>query len=181
MSRLKSFLLVIILAIAAMPVAKAQERNGFAFNGGIGSSVIRDEDGVETFRGTAFGFSVGVEYRLKSNLAFGFGTFNLGKANDTIQSVDTELDVRGLEILARYYFPISERSELFGLIGAANYYVDIEPGGNNGLFGEDAWELGGGLDYYTGDSFSWRIEGRFYNGPRDESAGLLTVGFNYRF
>ncbi len=176
------FLLALLLALAPVGAgAQAPDRSGFAVHGGIGSSVVRDEDGTETFRGTAFAFSLGVEYRFTDLFALTFGTFNLGKPTDTLSGVDTQIDVRGIELLARFYFPVSERTEAYALLGSANYYVDIEPGGNNGLFGEDAWEIGGGLDIYTEESFSWRLEGRFFNGPRDESAGLLTIGLNYRF
>lgn len=159
----------------------AADRRGFAINGGIGASVIRDEDGTETFRGNAFGFNLGFEYRFTQNFALGLGTFNLGEASDTIDSIDTNIDVRGIDILARFYIPMSEKVELFALVGGANYYVDLEPGGTNGLFGDDAWELGGGVDFITDEDFSIRFEGRFFNGTRDESAGLVTVGFSYRF
>ncbi len=173
---------VLLLALAALETyAQTPDRTGFGVHGGIGASVVRDEDAAETFRGNAFGFNLGLEYRFADVFGLSIGTFSLGRPSDTLSGVDTEFDVAGIDLLARVYFPISDKAEAFALIGGANYYVDIEPGGNNGLFGEEAWELGGGVDFYRSSQFSWRLEGRFFNGPRDESAGLLTIGFNYRF
>ena len=181
MNRFTNAGLSMIILVTNVSAANAQDRSGFAVNGGIGASTVRDKDAAETFSGNAFAFSLGFEYRFTQVFALGFGTFNLGKPSDTLNSVDTEFDVRGVELLARFYFPVSEKVEVFGLIGNANYYVDIEPGGNNGLFGEEAWEAGAGIDFDTAEDFSVRIEGRYFDGPRDESAGLLTVGFSYRF
>ena len=76
--------------------------------------------------------------------------------------------------------PVSESVELFALAGSAGYTADLEPGGNNGLFGEDAFELGLGLDIGNRENFAFRLAGRYYDGPRDESGALTTIGFNYR-
>lgn len=170
----------LVILLLAMPVP-AQDRGGFAFSGGLGTSLIRDEDGAETFQGSSFAYTFGIEYRFKSRFALGFDIFDLGTADDTIQNVDTEIDVRGAEFTLRHYFGASERVEPFLMLGAAVYSADVDPGGNTGLFGEDAWMIGGGLDVYTGAAFAWRLEGRFFNGPRDESAGLITAGFIIRF
>lgn len=170
-----------VLPVLHAPNVLAQDRGGFAVNGGIGSSNVRDKDATESFQGSAFAWNLGVEYRFNRTFALGFGTFNLGKPTDTLSGVETEFDVRGIEVLARLYFPLTDKIEIFGLVGNANYYVDIEPGGNNGLFGEEAWEYGAGIDFDVTDDFSWRLEGRYYDGPRAESANLVTLGFTYRF
>ena len=179
-SRVSIVAAALVLMMLATP-ATAQDRRGFAVNGGLGSSLIRDEDGAETFQGSAFAYSFGIEYRFKINLAVGFDVFDLGTADDTVQGIATEIDVRGFEFTARQYIGGSERAEPFVLLGAAVYSADVEPGGNNGLFGEDAWVIGGGIDLYTAPTFAWRLEARFFNGPRDESAGLVTAGFSYSF
>lgn len=159
----------------------AQERSGFGISGGLGTSVIRDEDGPETFRGSSFAYSFGIEYRFQSNFALGFDVFDLGTADDTVEDVNLEIEVRGFEFSARQYFLATKHVEPYVMLGAAVYSADLEPGGNNGLFGDDAWVIGGGFDIYTARAVSWRVEARFFNGPRDESAGLLTAGFSYRF
>lgn len=179
--RVFTSVLAIFSVLSPASHVAAQDRNGFAFNAGLGASQIRDEDGAETFQGTSFAYSFGIEYRFKSRLALGFEVFDLGTADDTVQGVATEIEVRGFEFTARQYFGDAERAEPFVLLGAAVYSADVEPGGNNGLFGDDAWVVGGGIDYYFAPTFAWRFEGRFFNGPRDESAGLLTAGFVYRF
>ena len=173
--------IALVAVLFLSTISLAQDRSGFAVNGGIGTSRVEDKDTADTFNGSAFAWNLGVEYRFNQAFALGLATFNLGNPSDTLSGVDTEFDIRGLEILARFYYPVSESTELFGVLANANYYVDIEPGGNNGLFGEEAWAYGAGLDFDTGEDFSIRLEGRYYDGPRAESATLLTVGFTYRF
>ena len=171
---------VLCLLLDTSP-ACARDRSGFAVAAGIGASVIRDEDGTETFRGTAAGFTFGVEYRFVPAFGLSLATFNLGKASDVVNSVDTTIDVRGIDLQARFYFPAFDRGDAFLLVGGANYYTDIDPGVSFDPFGQGAWELGAGFDLDGSENLSLRFEGRFFNGPQDESAGLLTVGFNYRF
>lgn len=162
-----------------VPVANAGDRTGWAMSGGVGPTYLRDKDGDETFKGNDWGFILGVEYRFIPSFALGINIFNLGTANDTFGGVDTEIQVDGIDIAARIILPVSEKAELFGLIGRASYYADVDPGFSN--FGEDAWEFGAGIDIDTSEDFSIRIEGRYFDGPRDESGGLATIGFSYRF
>ena len=73
---------------------------------------------------------------------------------------------------------------MFGRIGAAVYFVDIDPGSVSfaeALFGQDAVELGLGVDFGRKERLALRIEGRYYNGGADEAGTLLLFGFNYLF
>ena len=173
-------------AIAAMLLfgsnfAYSQDREGFSINAGLGASVIRDEDGAETFRDEAFGWTIGFDYRFNENISLGMGLFSLGEGEDDFNGQLTTIEVAGFEFNGRLYLPVSEKADLFLVAGVVSYYTDINPGFSFDPFGSEAWEAGLGADFYTDENLAIRIEGRFFNGRRDESAGLLTIGFNYTF
>ena len=162
----------------------AEDKTGWGLSATIGTSQIKDKDGAETFKGNSFGLSAEVEYRFTPNLALGFGGFSLGRADDTFNAVDTEIEVRGYSLFGRVILPLSDTVDVFGRIGAANYFVDIDPGTvsfQDALFGEDAVELGLGVDFGRREKLAYRLEGRFFNGGSDETGVLLVVGVNYLF
>ena len=184
MSRYVVYATAIILLVFSAPnqaQAQNQDKHGWEIYGGIGPSVIRDEDGSETFRGTSFGFLFGGGFRFSENFALGIHGISLGEANDTIGGVDTEIEVDAVGFSARLIFPLSEKTEAYGILGGIIYDADVSPGGGFSIFGEDGWELGAGLDFATSDNLSLRLEGRYFNGQADESGGLVTFGFGYRF
>lgn len=162
-------------------VAEAQVKKGFAVNVGLGVSQVRDRDGAESFNASDIGYILGAEYRFNENFALGLNTFGLGSPEDEFNAVNTTIEVRGFDLVMRFIMPLSDGVELFALAGTAGYTADLEPGGNNGLFGEDAAEFGLGVDIGNRNNFAFRLAGRYYDGPRDESGSLITVGFNYRF
>lgn len=180
MPRYVSIIVVVVVGLT-MQAANAQNKSGFALNAGIGISQIKDRDGTESFNANAFGYIMGGEYRFNDHIALGLNVFGLGTAEDDFNSVNTKIEVRGLDLVARFILPVADSVELFALAGTAGYTADLEPGGTNGLFGEDAVELGLGLDIGGGENFAFRVAGRYYDGPRQESGALLTLGFNYRF
>lgn len=163
--------------------AQAQEvdRSGWAINAGIGSAIVRDEDGTETFRGNSFAYNTGIEYRMKNSFAIGFSYFDLGTANDTIGGVDTDISVDGVEFNLRFIFSPGQKSEFYALLGSAVYDADVSTGGSFNFFGEGAWEIGAGMDYHVNEQTAIRFQARFLNGDRDESGGFATIGFNFRF
>ncbi len=176
-------LLFFVCLVPGQP-AVAQEKSGWGVSAGIGSSRIRDKDGSDTFSGNGFGLMAEVEYRFTSNLALGFGGFSLGRADDSFGGVDTEIEVRGYELFGRLIYPASDSVDVYGRIGAANYFVDIEPGSvglDDALFGDDALEIGFGVDFSRREKLAIRLEGRYLNGGDDETGTLLVVGFNYLF
>ena len=173
-----------MLLLAASPPAMAGDNTGWGVSAGVGASMIRDEDGSETFQGNGLGLSVDIEYRFTVNLALGIGGFSLGRAEDNFGGVDTEIQVRGYELFGRVIYPVSDTVDMYGRIGAANYFVDIDPGGvsiADALFGQDAFELGFGVDFGRKEHLALRLEGRYYNGGADEAGALLLFGFNYLF
>lgn len=175
---------ILSVMISGNVAAQTGDRSGWSISAGIGASQISDEDGSETFDGNAFGFAAEVEYRFTENFALGFGGFSLGRAEDRFNSVITEIEVRGWDLFGRVIFPVSETAEIYGRLGASNYYVDIDPGSVSfvdALFGSDATELGLGIDFARTEKMAIRIEGRYFNGGSDETGGLLLVGFNYLF
>lgn len=176
--QLVAYLLAIILPLLASG-SHADEKSGWALSLGVGRSLIKDRDGIEDFRAYGFGYNWGPEYRFSKQWALGIDLFSMGRGRDTFNSVDTRIDVGGIELRARLIFPLSETVELYGRLGAAGYYTDSEPGRQN--LGEDAVTFGLGLDIDRGEHFTIRIDGRHFQGPRDESGALLTAGFNYRF
>ena len=184
-SKVKLELPLIALCLLGLSIpAHAQDKIGWGVSATLGASQIKDKDGSETFKGNGFGLSAEVEYRFTPNFALGFGGFSLGRADDTFNGVDTEIEVRGYDFFGRIIFPLSEEMDLFGRIGAANYFVDIDPGTvsfQDALFGEDAVELGLGLDFGRKENLAYRLEGRFFNGGSDETGVLLMVGINYLF
>ncbi|MGI9234548.1 MAG: outer membrane beta-barrel protein [Woeseiaceae bacterium] len=161
--------------------ASAQGKAGWAVNLGVGVSQVKDRDGTESFNANDLGFIVGGEYRFNNHFALGLNAFSLGSPEDDFNSVNTSIEVRGFDLVLRFILPVADSVDVFALAGTAGYTADLEPGGNNGLFGEDAAEYGLGLDFGTGDRFDFRLAGRYYDGPRDESGALTTAGFNYRF
>lgn len=184
MQNIRTVLVVLALAVSQPLAAQTADKTGFAVNAGLGVSVIRDEDGNDTFDANAFGYLFGIEYRFVPQFALGVNVFSLGTGEDFFDGVDTEIEVRGFDIVGRLIFPLSDSAELYGLLGAAVYDADLEPGNvvvGELLLGEDALAAGIGLDFDTTEDFSLRVEGRYYDGTRDESGGLLTVGFSYRF
>lgn len=172
---------VALLMALAASAADAQDKKGFAVNVGLGVSQVKDRDGAESFNANDFGFILGGEYRFNDHFALGLNTFNLGNPEDEFNSVNTTIEVRGFDLVMRFIMPVSDSVELFALAGSAGYTADLEPGGNNGLFGEDAAEFGLGVDIGAGDAFAFRLAGRYFDGPRQESGALITAGFNYRF
>ena len=181
MNRSSTILAIFLLSSSVTPSANAQDRTGFAINAEVGSSFINDTDGNDEFRGTSFGGIFGVEYRFIPQFALGVNFFTLGTADDDFDGTNTEIQVKGFDLVGRLILPVSEKAELFGLIGGASYFADLEPGGSNGFDGDSAWEFGAGLDYDTTPDFSIRLVGRYIRGPRDENGGLITVGMSYRF
>jgi len=172
------YFLVLLLPLLTTP-AHADEKRGWALSFGLGPSLIKDRDGNETFDGNGFGYNWGPEFRFSKRWALGMDFFSLGHARDTFNSVDTRIDVGGLELRGRLIHQLTENVEMYGRLGYAGYFADLAPGGSN--FGEGAVALGLGLDIDRGEHFSIRIDGRYLDGPRDESGALLTAGFNYRF
>ena len=177
------YVFVPLALILFVSTAQAQEddRAGWAINTGIGGAIVRDEDGSETFRGNSFAYNVGIEYRTRSNIAVGFSYFDLGTASDTIGGVDTDISVDGVDFHLRFIFLPGQKTEFYGLIGSAVYDADVSTGGSFSLFGEGAWEIGGGVDFHTSERAAIRFQARFLNGERDESGGFATIGFNWRF
>lgn len=176
--------LTFLLLLGSSNPTYAADKQGWGVSATIGISQIKDQDGTETFRGNSLGFSAEVEYRFTPNIALGIGGFSLGRASDTINAVDTEIKVRGYDLFGRIIFPLSDSVDVFGRIGAANYFVDIEPGTvsfQDALFGEDAVELGLGVDFGRSEQIAYRLEGRFFNGGKDETGVMLMFGFNYLF
>ena len=162
----------------------AEDKTGWGVSGTIGTTRIEDKDGAETFRGNGFGLSAEVEYRFTPNIALGFGGFSLGRADDTFNAVDTEIGVRGFDLFGRVILQLSDSVDMFGRIGVAHYFVDIDPSGFGfvaELFGDDAVELGLGIDFGRREKLAYRLEGRFFNGGNDESGLMLMLGVNYLF
>ncbi len=179
-----------IAVIAAMvflgttfPAYAQDERTGWGISAGIGSSRIMDKDGADEFSGAGFGLAAEVEYRFSPNIALGLGGFSLGRAEDSFGGVDTEIEVRGFSLFGRVILPVSDSFEIYGRVGSATYFVDIDPGtvSLDDLFGEDAVELGVGFDFGRKENMAFRLEGRYYNGGSDETGTQLLVGFNYLF
>lgn len=175
-------LLFTLCAVFISPAqAQTPARTGWGISAGLGASQVKDVDSGDTFEGNSFAFSLEGEYRFNEYFALGLGTFNLGESTDTFNSVSTDLKVRGLSLFGRAIYPASDTVDVYARIGNANYYADLEPGLSNGLFGDDALALGLGADIGNLDEFAFRIEGQYFNGSRDESGAMATVGFSYRF
>lgn len=175
---------IIALLLATSLPAIAADNTGWSISGGVGASTIRDKDGSETFQGSGLGLAIDVEYRFTTNFALGIGGFSLGRAEDNFGGVDTEIQVRGYDVFGRVIYPVSDTVDIFGRVGAARYFVDIDPGGvslADALFGQDAFELGFGVDFGRKEHLALRLEGRYYNGGADEAGALLLFGFNYLF
>ena len=173
--------MLFVALLAVSNTAHAQDKSGWEIHGGIGPTVIRDEDGSETFRGSSFGFVFGGGYRFNDHFALSLNIMSLGEGDDTIASVPTTIDVRAIGLSGRIILPVSEKVEIFGLIGNISYNADVDPGCCSNPFGSEAWEFGGGVDFATSENFSIRIAGRYYQGRRDETGGIATAGFSWRF
>jgi len=174
----------LLLTLGATDAVSATDRTGWSVSAGVGASTIEDKDGDDTFDGNSVGFAAEVEYRFTPNFALGIGGFSLGSDNDMFAGEDTEISVRGFDISGRLIFPLSDSTELFGRLGAANYYVDVEPGFvdlADTLFGSDATELGIGIDFLRRNKAAVRVEYRYYNGGSDETGALLLLGLNFLF
>jgi len=170
--------ILVVVAFLSVP-SHADEKRGWGLSFGVGPSLMRDQDGTETFEGNGFGYNWGPEFRFSKRWALGMDFFSLGSAEDMFNSVETTIDVGGLELRGRLIFQLSENVELYGRLGFASYFADLDPGGSN--LGEDATAVGIGLDIDRGEHFTIRFDGRYFDGQRDESGALLTAGFNYRF
>ncbi len=178
-----ALLVIAVLVICTAFPVQAQDRTGWAVSAGIGASRIKDQDGADRFSGAAFGTAAEAEYRFSPNVSLGLGGFSLGRAEDSLGGVDTEIQVRGFTLFGRAILPVSDTVELYGRFGAATYFVDIDPGSVSfvDIFGEDAVELGFGIDFGRKEKMAFRIEGRYLNGGKDETGALMLVGFNYLF
>ncbi len=183
-ARTTTLITILGLLLVTTGTARAEDKTGWGLSATIGASKIEDKDGTDTFSGNGFGFSAEFEYRFTPNFALGFGGFSLGSAEDTFNSVDTQIEVRGYDLFGRGIFPVSDKADVFVRIGAANYFVDIDPGSvsfADALFGEDAVEFGLGVDFGRREKLAFRLEGRFFNGGNDETGALLMAGVNYLF
>ena len=183
MHRCTALATIVIFLLALPDASSAQDRTGWSVSGMVGVSQIRDEDEADTFDGNSLGLALDGEFRFTENIAVGLGLFSLGRADDTFDAVDTEISVRGFSIFGRAIYPVSDSVDIYGRIGSAVYYVDIDPGGVSlaDLFGEDAVELGLGIDFGRQEKLAYRLEARYYNGGKEETGALLTFGFNYLF
>lgn len=173
-------ILLVAITLWSAAESRADDKRGFALNVGVGVSEISDKDGADRFKGNSFGYSIGAEYRFNRNFAVGLGIFNLGTAEDQFAGTNTEIEVRGGDVVIRFIAPVNEGFEFFGTFGQSWYTADLEPGGSNGPFGDTALELGLGMDIGSGP-LSFRLAGRYFDGPKDEAGALLTAGVNYRF
>lgn len=180
MNRLKLSLVLLVAVLFAAGESVADEKRGFGVNFGVGVSQIQDKDGTDKFKGNAFGYSIGGEYRIGRNFAFGAGVFGLGRADDEFNGENTEIEVKGGDLSMRFIMPVSDAIEFFGLVGHAWYKADLEPGGSNGPLGDTAVQFGFGMDIGSGD-MAFRLAGRYFDGSKDEAGALVTAGFNYRF
>ncbi len=176
------YVLAALALILVLDTAEAQEndRSGWALNVGIGSAIVRDEDDTETFRGNAFAWKTGIEYRMQNSIALGFTVFDLGTASDTVGGVDTDVRVDGIDVHARFIFRPGESTEFYGLFGGAIYDANVSTGGSS-FFGDGAFLVGGGVDFFTSDRSAVRFELRYLEGDRNESGGYATIGFNFSF
>ncbi|MDJ0910188.1 MAG: porin family protein [Woeseiaceae bacterium] len=175
------FAALALFLFVATAQAQEADRSGWAINAGIGGAIVRDEDGSETFRGSSFAYNTGIEYRMRNSLAIGFSYYDFGTANDTVGGVDTDISVDGIDFTLRFVFRPGGTVEPYALIGTAIYDADVSTGGGFSLFGDGAWEIGGGIDYHTSERTAIRFQARYLNGDRDESGGFATIGFNFRF
>lgn len=180
MNRMNLSLLMLVILLFSAGESVADEKRGFAVNFGVGISQIMDKDGDDKFKGNALGYSIGGEYRIGRNFAFGAGVFGLGTADDEFDGVDTEIEVKGGDLSMRFIMPVSDAIEFYGLVGHAWYSADLEPGGNNGPLGDTAVQFGFGVDMGSGN-LAFRLAGRYFDGSKDEAGALVTAGFNYRF
>ena len=136
--------LILIIDCGHRVGATRRSRSGFAVNVGVGVSQVKDRDGTESFNANAFGFILGGEYRFNDH--FRAGTEHLRSRyvprTSSIPSIRRST-FSGIDLVMRFIMPVSdERSNCLSLAGSAGYTADLEPGGNNGLFGEDAVEFG---------------------------------------
>jgi len=173
---------MIVLAIAASPChAQLADRSGWGFSASIGASQVRDEDGSDRFKGSAFGASLETEFRFNTRFALGIGAYTLGKSDDDFGGVETSVEARGLGVFGRFITPMTETSEWYVRLGQAQTFVDIDPGTvsfEEALFGDDTVELGIGFDLARKKATAVRLEARFFNAGNDETAFLLTIGLN---
>ncbi|MEM7283369.1 MAG: outer membrane beta-barrel protein [Pseudomonadota bacterium] len=169
--------LVLCLLIFAGP--HQAYAKGWGFSAGVGVSQMRDRDPEGTFEGNDFGYLFNFEYRFTQHFALGVGGFNLGADTDIVNGEEILIDVHGSDFFVRGIAPISESVEIYGRIGGASYDVN----NRSFLFADDAFEIGLGVDFIPGKSehLAIRLEGLFFNGSSDESGGLATIGFSYRF
>ena len=175
---------IIVPLLGLSNPSHAEEKTGWGASATIGTSQIKDKDGAENFGGSGFGLSAEIEYQFTPNFALGFGGFSLGRANDMFNGVDTEIEVRGYDLFGRVILPLADSVDVFGRIGAGIYFADIDPGRvsfDDALFGEDAVELGLGVDFGRREKLAYRLEGRFFNGGKDETGVMLMFGVNYLF
>ena len=163
----------------ALPAA-AEEHTGFAVHGGLGASLLRDRDDEGTFKGSDFGYTLGLEYRFVPRFALGFDYIDLGSASDTVGSEEMEVDVAGLDLYARLVFPVSETVEAYGRLGGVHYWADVVNQAGGDPFGEGGISMGGGLDIGR-DTAAFRLQALYINGAHDESGTLVTAGFTLRF
>ncbi len=175
-----AFVLLGLFAFIGTAQAQGEDRAGWSFNLGVGGAIVRDEDDTETFRGNSFAWKTGIEWRLKNSIALGFTVFDLGTASDVVGGVDTDVRVDGIDMHARFIFRPGETTEFYGLFGGAIYDANVSTGGST-FFGDGAFLIGGGMDYFTSERTSIRFELRYLEGEREESGGFATIGFNFRF
>ncbi len=175
--------MVIYLIAVIVPListaARAEDKTGWATSFGIGGSMIRDTDGDDTFRANEFAYNWGPEYRYSERWALGVDFFGIGSGTDDFNGVETTIDVGGFELRGRYIMPLSDGVEMYGRLGYAAYFAEVDPGGNTA--GEGAVTLGVGFDVGRGEHWTFRLDGRYLQGPSDESGAIVTAGFNYRF
>jgi len=96
--------LVLLLSTAA---ARADDKTGSGISATLGASMTEDKDPGGTFNGNGFGLAGDIEYRFTPHFALGFGLYSLDQAEDTVNSVDTAITVRGLDVFGRVILPVS--------------------------------------------------------------------------
>ena len=167
-----------VLAIAMLwaPVAFGQ---GFYFGGGIGVTQLEDEEeGIGSFDDSPLGWRILAGYEFTENFAVEGAYVNSGEAEDTIQGVDIEAELKGFTVSGIGLLPVSDSVKLFGKLGYYNGETEASAFGVTVDEDESGLTLGAGLRFDLGNNFAIRGEFDWFDAELDT---LWAVGVNLQY
>lgn len=170
------------LVVATLPAVANDEDRGFYAGSGAGMYFI-DIDGVG-FDESAATLRVFGGYRVSQYFSVEAGYTNLFESSASMGGVDVDVDGNAWDLSVRPTLPVSDRFEVFGVLGYTRYDFDMKAS-FQGISASDSdsdsnllYGLGAGMDLTP----NWNLRGEWTMVDVDDAdLSMMAVSATYRF